>query len=98
MKKRTARLLGTMALAAGAFGIVSAFFRKKNMGLKKKSSLRTGDIWARPGMQVTFRAELMPGRDPDERTYRVKEILPSGRVVLHEVDGEHAEREFERIE
>ena len=97
MKKGTARLLGTLALA-GAFAVVGAFLRKKNMGLKKKRPLMTGDIWARPGMQVTFRAELMPGRDPDERTYRVKEILPSGRVLLDGVAGEHAEREFEPIE
>jgi len=56
-----------------------------------------GDVWARPGMSVTFRAELMPGRDRLERTFRVKELLSSGRVLLHETGGEHAEREFEEI-
>ena len=53
--------------------------------------------WARPGMTVTFRAELMPGRDREERTARVKELLPSGRVLLHEVAGEHAQKEFDPI-
>ena len=48
-------------------------------------------------MMVTFRAELMPGRESDDRTFRVKELLPSGRVSLHGVDGEHAEKEFERV-
>ncbi len=52
----------------------------------------------RPGMLVTFRAELMPGRDRHERTFRVKELLSSGRVSLHGVDGEHAEKEFEPVQ
>jgi len=58
---------------------------------------RSGDVWARPGMMVTFRAELMPGRDRNERTFLVKELLSSGRVSLQGVDGEHAEKEFEPI-
>jgi hypothetical protein len=45
-------------------------------------------------MMVTFRAELMPGRDRDARTFRVKELLASGRVLLEGVAGEHAEKEF----
>ena len=98
MKKRTRRLLGALAVAAGAFGAAGAFFSKKrNMGLKKRRS-GIDDVWARPGMSVTFRAELMPGREPDDRTYRIKEILPSGRVLLDGVEGEHAEGEFERIQ
>ena len=48
-------------------------------------------------MLVTFRAELMPGRERHERTFRVKELLSSGRVSLHDVDGEHAEKEFEPV-
>jgi hypothetical protein len=48
-------------------------------------------------MLVTFRAELMPGRERDERSFRVKELLPSGRVSLHGADGEHAEKEFEPV-
>jgi hypothetical protein len=49
-------------------------------------------------MPVTFRAELMPGRDRQQRTFLVKELLSSGRVSLHDVDGEHAEKEFEPIQ
>ena len=49
-------------------------------------------------MQVTFRAELMPGRDRHQRTFTVKELLASGRVSLHGVDGEHAEKEFEPVQ
>ena len=49
-------------------------------------------------MPVTFRGELMPGRDRHDRTFTVKELLPSGRVSLHGVDGEHAEKEFEPIQ
>jgi hypothetical protein len=48
-------------------------------------------------MKVTFRAELMPGRDGSERTYHVAELLPSGRIRLEGVAGEHAETEFEPI-
>jgi hypothetical protein len=65
------------------------------MGCITKTSKAVGDVWARPGMSVTFRAELMPGRDREDRTFRVKELLPSGRVLLHGVDGEHTETEFE---
>ncbi len=55
----------------------------------------TEDRWARPGMEVTFRAELMPGRSRAERAFRVTSLLPSGRVTLEGVSGEHAESEFE---
>jgi hypothetical protein len=48
-------------------------------------------------MKVTFRAELMPGREGSERTFLVNSLLPSGRVLLDGVAGEHAEKEFERI-
>jgi hypothetical protein len=39
----------------------------------------------------------MPGRERDERSFRVKELLASGRVSLQGVDGEHAEKEFEPV-
>ncbi len=39
----------------------------------------------------------MPGRDGSERTYQVTDLLPSGRVLLDGVSGEHAEKEFERL-
>src|SRR5882724_6086147 len=93
MKKRTKRLLGGVALAAAG-----AYLKKKNSVRQKKKTSKKwgGDVWARPGMLVTFRAELMPGRDRDERTFRVKALLPSGRVSLDDAAGEHAENEFER--
>jgi len=53
--------------------------------------------WARPGMSVIFRAEVMPGRETAERTFRVVTLLPSGRVLLEGASGEHAEKEFEKI-
>ena len=96
MKKRTTRLLGSLVLAAGGFGAASAYLRKKR-NMKAKPQSHPGDVWARPGMTVTFRAELMPGREKEERTFRVQELLPSGRVLLDDATGEHAEKEFEPI-
>jgi hypothetical protein len=92
MNKRTRWLLGGFAIGAGA--IASAYWRKKNVQATK----RVGDVWARPGMPVTFRAELMPGRERHQRTFLVKELLSSGRVSLQGANGEHAEREFEPIQ
>jgi hypothetical protein len=91
------RLLGGLALAAGAVGAASAYFIQKNGRTKRSRASRHVSVWARPSMLVTFRAELMPGRERDERTFRVKELLPSGRVLLHGVSGEHAEKEFEAV-
>lgn len=54
-------------------------------------------VWARPEMQVTFRAEIMPGRSREERTYRVKSVRPNGRVTLYDFPDEHREGEFERL-
>ena len=92
-------MLGGLALAAGAFGATGAYLRKKKrMGNRGRSAgKKVTAVWARPGMTVTFRAELMPGRDREQRTARVKELLPSGRVLLYEVAGEHAEKEFDPI-
>jgi hypothetical protein len=93
MKKRTRWLLGGLALGAGAVGAATAYLRKKTVQAEKKV-----DVWARPGMPVTFRAELMPGRDRNQRTFLVKELLSSGRVSLHGADEEHTETEFEPIQ
>jgi hypothetical protein len=92
-------MLGGLALAAGAFGATGAYLKKKKrMGTNdQRPAGKSGAVWARPGMTVTFRAELMPGRDREDRTARVKELLPSGRVLLHEIAGEHAEKEFDPI-
>ena len=68
-------------------------FRKK-----KKPTAETPVVtWARPEMQVTFRAEIMPGRTREERTYRVKTVRANGRVELHDFSGEHRQGAFEPI-
>lgn len=94
MKKRTRWLLGGFAIGAGAASAFVPLLKKRKMEAPK----RVGGVWARPGMPVTFRAELMPGRDRQQRTFVVKELLSSGRVSLQGVDGEHAEKEFEPIQ
>lgn len=92
-------MLGRAALMAGGFGAVSAFLKKKKRMEPKDQPPPSNPAsrWARPGMTVTFRAELMPGRNREERTARVKELLPSGRVLLYEIAGEHAQREFDPV-
>ncbi len=99
MKKRTKRVLGGLALAVGAVGAAGTYLKKKGkMGSKQQRATDNPPrVWARPGMTVTFRAELMPGRDREARTARVKELLPSGRVLLHEIAGEHGQQEFDPI-
>ena len=97
MQKRTKRVLGGIAVAAGSLGALGALVIKKSRNRRREKGNTAGDVWARPGMSVTFRAELMPGRDRSERTFRVKELLSSGRVLLQDTGGEHAEREFEEI-
>jgi len=83
-------------LAGGAIGAIGALMiRNTGVRRKRRGNRNVADIWARPGMEVVFRAELMPGRDASERTFRVQELLPSGRVVLENFAGEHAEKEFE---
>jgi hypothetical protein len=64
---------------------------------KKEEKPAIHRVWARPEMQVTFRAEIMPGRTREERTYRIKSVRPNGRVVLYDFPDEHREGEFERI-
>jgi hypothetical protein len=95
MKQSTKRFFGGLAIAAGALGAIGAIVMKRNRGRRARRAPR--NTWARPGMKVVFRAELMPGRDATERTFRVTELLPSGRVLLDRVAGEHVEKEFEPI-
>jgi hypothetical protein len=100
MRKSTKRLVGGIALAAGAIGAIGAVLMKRNKkagraGRRERD--KSGDSWARPGMTVVFRAEVMPGRQTSERTFQVTSLLPSGRVLLDGVSGEHAEKEFQPI-
>ena len=99
MKRTGKRLLGGLALAVGGLGavaLVKGRARKRTTrGREEQDEERSLDRWARPGMSVTFRGELMPGRQRAERTFRIVELLPSGRVRLDGVAGEHTEHEFE---
>lgn len=97
MKRATKRVLGGIALAAGAFGAIGALMIRNHGARRMRRGKQKANIWARPGMDVIFRAELMPGRDGSQRTFRVQQLLPSGRVVLENFSGEHAEKEFEAV-
>lgn len=54
-------------------------------------------VWARPQMFVTFRAEVMPGKTREERTFQIEQVLGNGRVILREFIGEHKESAFEPV-
>jgi hypothetical protein len=73
--------------------ITMPIFRKKRENPKPVIKR----VWARPEMQVTFRAEIMPGCTREERTYRIKHVRPNGRVTLYDFPDEHREGEFERL-
>ncbi len=49
------------------------------------------------GMLLTFRAEVMPGRETLERTFEVSRVLANGRVELQNLQGQHAITEFEPL-
>jgi hypothetical protein len=70
-----------------------AIFNKK----KQKETAASTNVWARPEMSVTFKAEIMPGRTREERTFRIKSVRANGRVVLHDFTGEHRQGAFEPI-
>ena len=97
-----AALAGLAGLTAGAVGAAlivrgRGALQQQGKSIYPEYNRRGDDRWARPGMSVTFRAELMPGRSRAERTYRITEILPSGRVTLEGFNGDHAESEFEPV-
>jgi hypothetical protein len=64
---------------------------------KQKQSIARSSVWARPEMQVVFRAEIMPGKSREERTFRVRRVLENGRVELYDFPDEHRESSFEPI-
>lgn len=63
----------------------------------KTESEKIVRIWARPEMHVTFRAEIMPGKDREARTFKVKDVLRNGRVTLYDFPDEHRESSFEPV-
>ena len=82
-------MLSEMRAIRGAEGLTDGLASRRRMGEAE------GSVWARPGMSVTFRAELMPGRASSERTFRITRVLPSRRVLIEGIEGEHAAAEFE---
>lgn len=48
-------------------------------------------------MLVTFRAEIMKSGSREDRTFRIKTVLPNGRVELYDIDGEFRETAFEAL-
>jgi len=65
--------------------------------MEKHVTKKAAFIWARPEMNVTFRAEIMPGMGRDERTFRIAKVFTNGRVKLHDFAGEFRETAFEPI-
>jgi hypothetical protein len=71
-------------------------FKRRARSARAQPKLREDlRVWASIGARVTFRAEVMPGRDQAERTFTVARVVASGRVELTGLVGEHAETEFE---
>jgi hypothetical protein len=70
-------------------------FNKKKT--TKETKPRVEKVWARPEMQVIFRAEIMPGRSREDRTYRIRKVLSNGRVELYDFPDEHREGSFEPV-
>lgn len=68
-------------------------FKKK----QKPEPSKSQDVWARPEMQVTFRAEIMPGKSTEERTFRIESVLANGRVRLYDFPDEHRRSAFEPV-
>jgi hypothetical protein len=69
--------------------------RKVSKERVRRKSKRAFPVWTSAGTRLTFRAELMPGRESSERTYVVWRVLASGRVELIGLTGQHTEAEFE---
>ena len=70
------------------------------MGIVGKNGNRrkVPGVWARPEMNVTFIAEIMPGMPREERTFRIQHVLRNGRVKLHNFPGEFREAAFEPLD
>jgi hypothetical protein len=94
MEGKTKKALQRIGLALGTVGTLGlVFVLHKN----RRQAAPPAERWARPGMWVTFRAELMPGRDREARSYRVSELLLNDRVRLEGFVGEHTRDEFEPL-
>ena len=73
-------------------------FRRNHTKVRKQKKRRVPlSEWVAAGMKLTFRAEVMPGREREERTFTVVRVLTNGRVELSGMSGQHAETEFEAL-
>ena len=66
--------------------------RKTRRARRKRSAIGPNPAL---GMWLTFRAEVMPGRETMERTFEVTQVLYNGRVELANLQGQHSIAEFE---
>ena len=64
---------------------------------RRAKSKQLSGLSVTAGTLLTFRAELMPGRDGSQRIFEVARVLRSGRVELARIDGEHSLAEFEKL-
>lgn len=94
MEARTKTRLKQAAFSLASLSTLGLayWWRKRS---RARAMALVADVWARAGMSVTFRAELMPRRDREARTYRVSEVLSNKRVRLTDFPGEHSRDEFE---
>lgn len=67
--------------------------RQKLLRSRKQKAAKSPAV----GMRLTFRAEVMPGRETNERTYEVVRVLTGGRIELANLQGQHAITEFEPL-
>ena len=68
--------------------------RRRRASKRKPPAVRSPST----GMSLTFRAELMPGRERIERTFQVDRVLENGRVELIDLEGQHSILEFEPLQ
>jgi len=69
--------------------------RRSRAGKKRHAA---GHAHLAAGARLTFRAEVMPGRGGDERTFTVARVHAGGRVELVGMSGQHAVTEFEPLQ
>jgi len=65
----------------------------RRVARKKESAVHNPTV----EMRLTFRAEVMRGRESNERTFEVARVMANGRVELANLLGQHAITEFEPL-
>jgi hypothetical protein len=74
-----------------------AFKRHRQKSRSPEKQPRLVHDWTSVGMRLSFRAEVMPGRERERRTFTVACVLANGRVELKGLYGQHGEAEFEPV-